>query len=143
MPKAQTNKKSTAKVMEQGRRPASYDVARIAAVSQSAVPRLGECDIRVPLLARSEKSDVDGVLDQIWRHSVDGVILAALLSRAQVAQGGSDDLTTIRQPVRGMTDAALARLVERIEEACAPPEQRPFTGELPAGSTARIGRVGA
>jgi DNA-binding LacI/PurR family transcriptional regulator len=345
MPKPQTNKKSTSTIMEQGRRPTSYDVARIAGVSQSAVSRcfapnasigaakrelilkvaaeigykpnalaqaliskrtnivaliisartnlyypevlaelsarLNERDMRVLLFSLSEESEVDGVLDQIWRHSVDGVISAARLSAAQVAQfaehrvplvlynrvataapsvrcdsvsgerhlvehllaaghrrfglisgpadsyvgeerrtaalaalaqagvsdvaesrgdfsydsghramhalhqaagkldaviavsdlmaigamdaarrdlglgipddlsvvgfdgagparWGSYDLTSVRQPVRRMTDAAVSMLVERIEDATAPAEQRLFTGELLSGSSARI-----
>ena len=346
MPKPKTTKKLTSTVMEKGRRPTSYDVARIAGVSQSAVSRcfaanasiapakrelilkvaaeigykpnalaqaliskrtnivaliisaqtnlyypevlaelstrLNERDIRVLLFALSAESDVDDVLDQIWRHSVDGVISAARLSAAQVAlfaehrvplvlynrvataapsvrcdsiagerdlveqllaaghrrfgliagprdnyvgeerrmaalssllqagienvaeikgdfsyrsghaamhelmlqagkldaviavndlmaigamdaaridlkldipkdlslvgfdgagpaQWGSYDLTSVRQPVRRMTDAAVSMLIERIEDASAPPEQRLFAGELLPGSSARLG----
>jgi DNA-binding LacI/PurR family transcriptional regulator len=346
MPKPKTTKKLTSLVMEKGRRPTSYDVARIAGVSQSAVSRcfaanasiapakreiilkvaaeigyrpnalaqaliskrtnivaliisaqtnlnypevlaelstrLNDRDIRVLLFALSAESDVDGVLDQIWRHSVDGVISAARLSPVQVAQfaehrvplvlynrvataapsvrcdsiagerdlverllaaghrrfgliagpkdnsvaeerrsaalaalaqagihdvpqihgdfsyrsghqamhtlsqqageldaviavndlmaiGAMDaarrdlklsipddlsvvgfdgagparwdsyDLTSVRQPVRRMTDAAVAMRVERIEDGSAPPEQRLFAGQLLTGSSARIG----
>lgn len=347
MPKPEANKKKTATVLERGRRPTSYDVARLAGVSQSAVSRcfapnasiapakrelilkvaseigyrpnalaqalisrrtnivaliisartnlaypevlaglggrLSERDIRVLLFTLSAESDVDDVLDQIWRHSVDGVISAARLSPAQIAlfaehrvplvlynrvgsgapsvrcdslagerdladrliaaghrrfglisgpvdnvvaeerrlavlstlaaagvelvdeergdfsyasghkallrlhercgpldavlavsdhmaigaldaarlslglsipgdlsvvgfdgaepaRWGSYDLTTVRQPVRRMTEAAVAMLVERIEDPSAPPEQRLFTGELVPGSSARISR---
>ncbi len=349
MPKAQTSKKSTSIVIEKGRRPTSYDVARIAGVSQSAVSRcfaanasiapakrelilkiakeigyhpnalaqglisrrsnivalvistrtnlyypevlaelserLNERDIRVLLFSLTAESDVDGVLDQIWRHSVDGVISAARLSAAQVAQfaerrvplvlynrvasgaasvrcdsvageralverllaaghrrfglicgptdnyvaeerrnsalatlagadirdvpvfpgdfsyasghsamhrlyaevdhldavvavsdlmaigamdaarkdlglkipddlsvvgfdgsgpaqWGSYDLTSIRQPVRRMTEAAVAMLVERIEDGGAPPEQRLFAGQLLNGSSALLSNAG-
>ncbi len=132
----------------QGRRATSYDVARLAGVSQSAVSRcfapsgsvapatreriikaavelgyrpnalaqalisrrtnlvavvissltalnypevLAELsrqfmvrDLRMLLFSLSRESDVDEVLDQIWRHSVDGVICAAALSDEQV-----------------------------------------------------------
>jgi DNA-binding LacI/PurR family transcriptional regulator len=346
MPKPKTTKKLTTTVMEKGRRPTSYDVARIAGVSQSAVSRcfaanasiapakrelilkvaseigykpnalaqaliskrtnivaliisaqtnlyypevlaelsarLNERNIRVLLFALSAESDVDDVLDQIWRHSVDGVISAARLSAPQVAlfaehrvplvlynrvaasapsvrcdsiagerelvehllaaghrrfglitgprdnyvgeerrmaalsalsqagiesvpeikgdfsyrsghqamheliqqagkldavvsvndlmaigamdaaridlgltipvdlsvvgfdgagpaQWGSYNLTSIRQPVRRMTDAAVSMLVERIEDVSAPPEQRLFSGELLNGGSARLG----
>jgi DNA-binding LacI/PurR family transcriptional regulator len=54
------------------------------------------------------------------------------------AQWGSYDLTSIRQPVRRMTEAAVAMLVERIEDGGAPPEQRLFAGQLLHGSSARI-----
>lgn len=47
-------------------------------------------------------------------------------------------LTTIRQPVRRMTEAAVAMLVERIDEPGLPPERRLFAGELIAGSSARL-----
>lgn len=150
MPKPRSTKKLTTAGMEAGRRPTSYDVARIAGVSQSAVSRcfapnasiapakrelilkvaaeigykpnalaqaliskrtnivaviisartnlyypevlaelgarLSERDYRVLLFALAQESEVGGVLDQIWRHSVDGVISAARLSSAQVAQ---------------------------------------------------------
>ncbi len=46
--------------------------------------RLTERDTRVLLFSLSAESEVDGVLDQVWRHSVDGVICAARLSDAQI-----------------------------------------------------------
>jgi len=46
--------------------------------------RLTERDTRVLLFSLGAESDVDGVLDQVWRHSVDGVICAARLSDAQI-----------------------------------------------------------
>jgi DNA-binding LacI/PurR family transcriptional regulator len=130
------------------RRPTSYDVARIAGVSQSAVSRcfapggsiapatrdlilkvaselgyrpnalaqglisgrthlvallissqtnlyypevlaeltrcLTEQGMRVLLFSLEAESDVDAVLDQVWRHSVDGAISAARLSEDQI-----------------------------------------------------------
>lgn len=48
-------------------------------------------------------------------------------------------LTTIRQPVRRMTEAAVAMLLERIERPELSPEQRLFTGELLPGNSARLG----
>lgn len=47
-------------------------------------------------------------------------------------------LTTIRQPVRRMTEAAVTMLVERIEAPALPPEMRSFAGMLIEGSSARI-----
>ena len=149
MPKPQTNKKKTSLLMEKGQRPTSYDVARIAGVSQAAVSRcfapnasiapakraailkiaaeigyrpnalaqalilkrtnivaliisvgtnltypgvlaglsgsFNERDIRVLLFTLTAESDVESVLDQVWRHSVDGVISAAQLSPAHIA----------------------------------------------------------
>lgn len=150
MPKARSTKKLTYGGMESGRRPTSYDVARIAGVSQSAVSRcfasnasiapakralilkvaaeigykpnalakaliskrtnivaviisartnfyypevlaelgtrLSERDLRVLLFTLPAESEVDQVLEQIWRYSVDGVISLARLSTDQIAQ---------------------------------------------------------
>ena len=51
----------------------------------------------------------------------------------------SYELTSVRQPVRRMTEAAVAMLMERIEDPAAPSEQRLFTGELLTGGSARLG----
>ena len=48
-------------------------------------------------------------------------------------------LTTICQPVRRMTEAAVHMLVERIEQAGLPPEVRTFAGTLIEGASARLG----
>lgn len=47
-------------------------------------------------------------------------------------------LTTIRQPVRRMTDAAVTMLLERIANPKLPPEVRSFTGLLIEGRSARL-----
>jgi len=47
-------------------------------------------------------------------------------------------LTTIRQPVRRMTEAAVTMLVERIENPDLPPEIRSFTGSFIEGRSARL-----
>lgn len=46
--------------------------------------RLTERDTRVLLFSLRSEGEVDEVLDQVWRHSVDGVISAARLSDAQI-----------------------------------------------------------
>lgn len=46
--------------------------------------RLTERDTRVLLFSLGAESEVDGMLDQVLRHSVDGVICAARLSDAQI-----------------------------------------------------------
>jgi DNA-binding LacI/PurR family transcriptional regulator len=48
-------------------------------------------------------------------------------------------VTTVRQPVRRMTEAAVSMLVERIERPELSPEQRLFAGELLPGASARLG----
>ena len=52
----------------------------LAEISQ----QLTERDIRVLLFSLRSESEVDGVLDEVWRHSVDGVISAARLSDAHI-----------------------------------------------------------
>lgn len=47
-------------------------------------------------------------------------------------------VTTVRQPVRRMTEAAVAMLIERIERPDLSPEQRLFAGELQPGRSARL-----
>ena len=46
--------------------------------------RLHACGMRVLLFSLGEESDVDALLDEVWRHGVDGVISAARLSDEQV-----------------------------------------------------------
>ena len=48
--------------------------------------RLSEQDIRVLLFALQAESDVDAMLDQVWRYRVDGAIVAARLSPAQLRE---------------------------------------------------------
>ena len=55
------------------------------------------------------------------------------------ASWASYRLTTIRQPVRRMTEAAVVMLVERVEDPELPPERRLFAGELIEGRSARLG----
>lgn len=47
-------------------------------------------------------------------------------------------LSTIRQPVRRMTEAAVAMLMERIADPDLPPEVRTFAGALIEGTSARF-----
>jgi DNA-binding LacI/PurR family transcriptional regulator len=150
---------ATTTIAKNGRRATSYDVARIAGVSQSAVSRcfapgrsiaadkrdrilkvaaelgyrpnalaqglisgrtnmvavlissltnlyypevlaelsrrLTERDIRVLLFSLNAESEVDAVLDQVWRHSVDGVISAARLSDAQIRLFDEQDVPLV------------------------------------------------
>ena len=48
------------------------------------------------------------------------------------------DLTTVRQPVGRMSEAAVSMLIERIENPELSPEKRVFTGERIRGSSARM-----
>lgn len=50
-------------------------------------------------------------------------------------------LTTIRQPVNRMTEAAVTMIVERIETSGLPPETRTFAGQLLEGRSATLGSI--
>ena len=48
--------------------------------------RLSERDVRVLLFALQAESDVDALLDQVWRYRVEGAIIAARLSPMQLRE---------------------------------------------------------
>ena len=48
--------------------------------------RLSDRGIRVLLLAFQAESDVDAMLDQVWRYRVDGAIIAARLATEQLRE---------------------------------------------------------
>lgn len=48
-------------------------------------------------------------------------------------------LTTVRQPVNRMTEAAVSMLLERVADPDLPPEVRTLTGTLIPGTSARLG----
>lgn len=47
-------------------------------------------------------------------------------------------ITTIRQPVRRMTEAAVSMILEQIENPSLPPEVRSFAGSLVEGASAKL-----
>jgi DNA-binding LacI/PurR family transcriptional regulator len=55
------------------------------------------------------------------------------------AEWASYRVSTIRQPVRRMTEAAVSMILERIEDSALPPETRTFAGMLIEGNSARLG----
>jgi DNA-binding LacI/PurR family transcriptional regulator len=55
------------------------------------------------------------------------------------ASWASYRLTTLRQPVQRMAEAALTMLFDRIENANLPPERRVLSGVLVEGTSARLG----
>jgi DNA-binding LacI/PurR family transcriptional regulator len=54
------------------------------------------------------------------------------------ASWASYRVTSIRQPVHRMTEAAVAMLVERIDDPTTPCERRLFSGEFVKGASARV-----
>lgn len=55
------------------------------------------------------------------------------------AMWASYRVSTVRQPVRRMTEAAVTMLMERIADPDLPPEVRTFAGALIEGASARLG----
>ena len=51
------------------------------------------------------------------------------------------DLSTVRQPVGRMTEAAVSMLIDRINDPDLSPEKRVFSGERIRGSSARMSPV--
>ena len=47
------------------------------------------------------------------------------------------DLTTIRQPVKQMSEAAVEMIMARVDQPDTPPEMRVFSGQMCAGASAR------
>ena len=50
-------------------------------------------------------------------------------------------ISTIRQPVRRMTEAAVAMVIERIDDSSLAPEVRSFAGDFVAGASARLAPI--
>ena len=72
---------------------------------------------------------IERKLSAIQAAGFDGVAPAAWASYR---------LCTVRQPVRRMTEAAVAMLMERIDDPELPPEVRTFAGALVEGDSARL-----
>ncbi len=80
--------------------------------------------------------------------AIDGARAQELTLRADISVVGFDgvapaawhsyQLTTIRQPVRRMAEAAVSMVLERTEKPDLPPEIRSFAGFLIEGASARI-----
>ena len=70
--------------------------------------QLTERDTRVLLFALNAESEVDAVLDQVWRHNVDGVISAARLSDAQVRMFADHDVPLVLYNRQSETEPAVS-----------------------------------
>lgn len=81
-----------------------------------------------------------GCMDAIrYRLELDvpGDVSVVGFDGVRAAGWSSFDLATIQQPVESMAEAAVAMLMERIENAHLPPEKRMFSGVLRQGTTIR------
>ncbi len=90
---------------------AANDVMALGAMDAARI----DCNIAVP--DSISVVGFDGVAPALWR---------------------SYRLTTVRQPVGRMTEAAVSMLVERIEDPDIGPERRLFSGDLIHGNSARL-----
>jgi DNA-binding LacI/PurR family transcriptional regulator len=90
---------------------AANDVMALGAMDAAQI----DCNIAVP--ETISIVGFDGVAPALWR---------------------SYRLTTVRQPVGRMTEAAVSMLVERIADPDIGPERRLFSGDLINGNSARL-----
>jgi DNA-binding LacI/PurR family transcriptional regulator len=74
-----------------------------------------------------------------YKLDVPGELSVVGFDGVEPASWASYALTTVRQPVGRMTEAAVAMLIERIEERELPPEVRTFAGQIIRGRSARLG----
>ncbi len=82
-----------------------------------------------------------GVMDELRYHlelDVPGDVSVVGFDGVRVASWASFDLATIDQPVASMTAAAVAMLMDRVDNHDLPPEKRLFSGVLRQGSTIRL-----
>ena len=81
---------------------------------------------------------IDAARDRFGRTPPDDLSIVGF-DGSGPASWSSYRVTSIRQPVRRMTEAAVSMLVERIEDEKATVERRLFAGELIEGRSARLG----
>ena len=75
-----------------------------------------------------------------WRRRVPDDLSIVGFDGSGPASWSSYRVTSIRQPVRRMTEAAVGMLVERMADPDAPAERRLFAGEFLPGHSARLSR---
>ena len=80
---------------------------------------------------------IDAAREQLGRRVPDDLSIVGF-DGSGPASWSSYRVTSVRQPVRRMTEAAVDMLMERLADASAPAERRLFAGELVAGSSARL-----
>lgn len=76
---------------------------------------------------------------EVYGLDVPGDLSVVGFDGVSPAAWASYRVTTVRQPVERMTDAAVAMLMERVEDPDLPPEVRTFAGKLQPGGSARLG----
>lgn len=81
---------------------------------------------------------IDAAREQLGRR-VPGDLSIVGFDGSGPASWSSYQVTSIRQPVRRMTEAAVEMLMERRADPTAPAERRLFAGEFVPGTSARLG----
>ena len=121
--------------------------------------RLSDRSIRVLLFALPAESDVDAMLDQVWRFRVDGAIVAARLSAPQLRDFANRGVPVILynrlgegEPVSSVCCDAIAgerQLIDRLVAAghrrfgiIAGPQDSYVSQERVRGAEARLGELG-
>lgn len=120
---------------------------------------LSDADLRVLLFTLDAESDIDGMLDQVWRFRVDGAIVAARLSAAQLREFGANGVPVVlynrtgeSEPVPSICCDSLAgerQLIDRLVESghrcfgvIGGPEDNTVSRDRVRGAQARLDALG-
>ena len=76
-----------------------------------------------------------------FKMSIPGQLSVVGFDGVAPARWRSYGLTTLRQPIRRMAEAAVSMLLECVEEPGRPPERRVFAASLDEGHSARLGNA--
>lgn len=112
----------------------SYGSGRAAMVELGAVPGLDAVICASDTMAIGA---IDSARHDLGRDVPDDLSVVGF-DGSEPAGWMSYQVTSIRQPVRRMTEAAVTMLVERIEDPDLPAERRSFIGEFLPGHSARL-----
>ena len=81
---------------------------------------------------------IDAAREQLRRRVPEDLSIVGF-DGSDPAGWSSYRVTSVRQPVRRMTEAAVDMLMERLADASTPAERRLFAGELVTGASAKLG----
>lgn len=108
---------------------------------QSAIDELASSEAGLPdaIICANDMTAI-GAIDAVrynYNKRVPQDVSVVGFDGVGAAYWASYDLTTIRQPVRRMTEATVNMMMELIENPSLPSEKRLFSGQLITGSSAR------
>ncbi len=98
--------------------------------------RLSDAGYRVLLFALASESEIDAVLDSMWRYRVDGAIVAARLNAAQLAAFSAEDVPLVLYN-RVAPDGSASSVTCRFAEG-----ERLLVEQLIAAGHRRFGLIG-